>query len=195
VISSGYVEAGDTGRHRARSGDVVLHQPFEYHLDRVELSGSEVLVIPLAYGGVNYALGRIADPDTLVKAVESDPATAERALLGQLVRRSEVALDWPDDLALTLRRNPSLSLRDWAHESSLSVGSVSRGFAQVYGISASSYRLLRRTHRAIRKILETDESFTEIAQNSGFADQAHMSRAVRRATTISPKCLRVRWRR
>jgi AraC-like DNA-binding protein len=193
VLTGGYVEAGDTGRHRAVPGDVVLHAPYEWHLDRVDFVATEVLVVPLTCGGIDFACGRIADPDSLVRIVESDSAAAEPALFEQLKSRNEPPLDWPDDLARALRDDPSLSLRGWAGEHGLSVGSLSRGFVQVYGVSPASYRLLQRTHRAIRAILKTEMPLSAIAQNAGFADQAHMSRAVQRATALSPRVLRARW--
>jgi AraC-like DNA-binding protein len=109
----------------------------------------------------------------------------------QLVPRSETCSDWPDHLARALRVDPSLSLIDWARDHSLAVGSVSRGFGQVYGISPASYRLLQHTHRAIRAILETDAPLSCIAQGCGFADQAHMTRSVHSVTAFSPRALRV----
>ena len=35
VLSGGYEEAGDSGRHRVQAGNVVLHEAFEAHLDRI----------------------------------------------------------------------------------------------------------------------------------------------------------------
>lgn len=192
VLTGGYVEAGDTGRHRAGPGDVVLHWPYENHLNRVELRRTEIIVIPLDFRRIPYACGRIADPDSLMRIVESDPASAQLALLEQLRYRAEAPADWPDDLARALQDDPSLMLSDWAREHGLSVGSVSRKFAQVYGISASSYRLLQRAQRAIRDILATDEPLSTIAQHCRFADQAHMCRTVRRVTALSPSRLRTR---
>jgi AraC-like DNA-binding protein len=192
VLTGGYIEAGDTGRHRARPGDVVLHRSYEYHLDRVELSGTEILVIPLTRENSGQVSGRIPDPDSLVRIGESDPQSAEVALLDQFECRHETEFDWPDELARALRDDPSLNLRGWARANQLSDGSISRGFSQVFGVSARSYRLLQRTHRAIREILATNESFAAIAQNCRFADQAHMSRSVQRVTALSPKQLRVR---
>ena len=45
VLSGGYVEAGDTGRHWMEAGDVLLHQSWESHLDRFDGRGAEVLVL------------------------------------------------------------------------------------------------------------------------------------------------------
>lgn len=190
VLSGSYIEAGDRGRHRAYPGDVLLHWSFEFHLDRVDPGGAEVLVIPVTSERFTHDIGQVADPDELVKVVESAPEQAESILLRRLLPKTANALDWPDVLARALRQDPSLPLRRWASDHGLATGSVSRGFAQVYGVSPASFRLQQRTHRAIRSILASDAQLATIAQNCGFADQAHMARSVRRATGISATCLR-----
>ena len=89
-----------------------------------------------------------------------------------------------------VRENPALNLSEWARGQGLSPGSVSRGFGLAYGVTPASYRLWQRTHCAVRAILGSDAPLTTIAQSCGFADQAHMTRAVRRATALSPGALR-----
>ncbi|MGH7124470.1 MAG: helix-turn-helix transcriptional regulator, partial [Stellaceae bacterium] len=100
--------------------------------------------------------------------------------------------DWPDILAHDLSKDPALSLREWADRHGLSAGSVSRGFGQVYGVTPATYRLLQRTHRAIRAILGSQTPLAALAQNCGFADQAHLARSVHRATGLTPRALRAR---
>jgi len=191
VLSGRYVEAGDTGRHRAGPGDVLLHRSFESHLDRIDRGGAEVLLIPITSDGFTHDIGHVSDPDAIVRIVESAPEQAESALLRRLLPKKVDALDWPDVLARALRQDPSLRLCRWATEHGLATGSVSRGFAQVFGLSPASFRLQQRTHRAIRSILAADGPLATIAQDCGFADQAHMARSVRRATGISASALRV----
>jgi AraC-like DNA-binding protein len=193
VLSGGYSEAGDTGCHRAKPGDVVLHAPYERHLDRVAGNGAEILVVPLSCMSIDHAFGQIADPDSLVRVLESDAPAAERLLFEQLVHRHEPLRDWPEDLARALRDDPSLNLGSWADSHGLSLGSISRGFSQVYDISPRSYRLLQRTHHAIKALLETDAALADIAMTAGFADHAHMSRAIRHVTSLSPSELRAHW--
>jgi AraC-like DNA-binding protein len=53
--------------------------------------------------------------------------------------------DWPDLLAQALMADPQLCLGDWASRRGLHLGSVSRGFRQVFGVAPVAYRLIQRT--------------------------------------------------
>ena len=194
VLTGGYVEAGDTGRHRAEPGDALIHGPYEFHLDHFDRGSTEVLVVPVAADRFPCAAGRIPDLDALVRVLEEDPGAAEEALREQIEPKEVNLPDWPDILAHDLSHDPSLSLGEWADRHGLSAGSVSRGFGQVYGVTPATYRLLQRTHRAIRAILGSETPLAALAQDCGFADQAHMVRSVHRATGLSPRTLRARGR-
>jgi AraC-like DNA-binding protein len=190
VLSGGYVEAGDTGRHRVEAGDVVLHRAFESHLDRFGRPGAEVLVLPLSDDWRGPVLGRIADPDLLARLAERDAGEAEAALVGALRPTDPVAADWPDLLADALSRDPGLCLAAWADSAGLHLGSLSRGFRQLYGVTPAGFRLVQRTHRALDALLNGQAALSQVAQASGFADQAHMSRAVAALTDATPAALR-----
>ena len=194
VLTGGYVEAGDTGRHRAEPGDALIHGPYEFHLDHFDRGSTEVLVVPVEAGRFSCTAGRLPDLDAIVHLLEDDPAAAEEAIREQIEPKPLALPDWPDILAHDLSNDPALSLSEWADRHRLSAGSVSRGFGQVYGVTPAAYRLLQRTHRAIRAILGSEAPLAALAQNCGFADQAHMVRSVRRATGLAPHALRARGR-
>ncbi|HZT04482.1 MAG TPA: AraC family transcriptional regulator [Steroidobacteraceae bacterium] len=194
VLTGGYVEAGDTGRHRAEPGDALIHAPYEFHLDRFERRSTELLVVPVKAGRFSCAAGRVPDLDAIVRILEGDPAAAEDAIGERLEPKPAALPDWPDILAHDLSNDPALSLAEWADNHRLAAGSVSRGFGQVYGVTPAAYRLLQRTHRAIRAILGSEAPLAALAQNCGFADQAHMVRSVRHATGLTPRALRLRER-
>jgi AraC-like DNA-binding protein len=59
---------------------------------------------------------------------------------------------------------------------------ISRGFGRVFGTTAASFRAEARARRAFEQIVRTNAPLVDIAANSGFADQAHMTRAVRALT-------------
>jgi len=63
---------------------------------------------------------------------------------------------------------------------------LSRGFAKVYGTTAATFRAEIRARRALGQIIRTGISLVEIAAAVGFADQAHMTRAVRALTGATP---------
>jgi AraC-like DNA-binding protein len=190
VISGGYVEAGDTGRHWMEPGDVLLHQAWESHLDTIDGRGAEVLMLDLEEEVGPNVVGRIADPEALVQLAERDQRVALAHLLATLVTKPQRQGDWPDLLALALCREPTLCLHAWADAHGLHPGSISRGFRQVFGLTPAAYRLAQRTGHAVRAIRSSGESLSHIAQDCGFADQAHMNRSVRRLAGATPVTLR-----
>jgi AraC-like DNA-binding protein len=192
VLAGGYVEAGDTGRHRLEAGDVLVHQAFESHLDRFDARGADVLILPLEDTAEQVVLGQVADLDTIVRLAELDQATAAQALGEQLVGRQRAHADWPDLLAQALHDDPSLVLSDWADCMGLHLGSISRGFRQVFSVTPAAYRATQRAHRATQALSAGDAPLSAIAADCGFADQAHMTRAVRHLTGLPPLTLRAR---
>jgi AraC-like DNA-binding protein len=190
VLSGGYVEAGDTGRHWMEAGEVLLHQAWESHLDRFDGRGAEVLVLAIDDADAAPVVGRVSDPDAVARLAERDRAEAARLLLSTLTPRASACADWPDLLACALRADPAISLTAWARKRGLHLGSVSRGFRQVFGVPPVGYRLVQRTRRAIDAVRQSAEPLGFIAQDCGFADQAHMSRAIRGLARTTPAALR-----
>jgi AraC-like DNA-binding protein len=190
VLAGGYLEAGDSGRHGMEPGDVLLHEAWESHLDRINARGAEVLMLELGAEAGRRVVGRIADPDALVRLAERDQRAALAYLLENLTARPPGQTDWPDLLARDLRAETGLRLETWAEARGLHPGSISRGFRQVFGVTPAAYRLAQRTGRALRAIRGSPEPLDCIAQNCGFADQAHMNRSVRRLAATTPAALR-----
>jgi AraC-like DNA-binding protein len=190
VLTGGYVEAGDTGRHRMRPGDVLVHRRWEYHLDEIAGSGAQVLILPLptAWQGPTHALA--SDPDAVARLAERDLPAALHLLTSGLTEHAAPPQDWPELLAARLRQDPDAPVASWARELGLHPGSVSRGFRQVFGITPASYRLFQRTHQALGHIAQGDAALVEVAAQCGFSDQAHMSRAIRRLTGLAASQLR-----
>lgn len=187
VLSGCYEEAGDSGRHRVQAGDVVLHEAFEAHLDRVPTSGAVVLNVPVpAQCAFRSGVGKINDPDAIVRLVEmGDSETAAQLLLTTEIRDTEFR-DWPDELAASLAQNASVNLSCWSEAKGISPWHVSRCFAKVFGISPSAFRARARTRQAWRAIRTADTPLSAIAAHCGFADQAHMTRSVKNLTGTCP---------
>ena len=192
VLSGHYSEAGDTGCHRVGPGDVLVHQAFESHIDRFAGERAEVLVVALPGHWRGPLLGRIDDPDRVIRTAEHDVTAAAELLAREMVARPNAASDWPDLLAQELRRDPAMAVGEWALRQGLHPGSVSRGFRQVFGLTPAAFRLVARTHRAIAAMRAGPSSLCDIAGESGFADQAHMSRAIGKLAGMSPARLRCR---
>lgn len=194
VLRGRYAEAGDTGCHRVQAGDVLVHQPYESHIDRFEAAGAEVLVMPLEAEWSGPLVGRVPDADAIVRAAEHESVLAARLLAGSLVARADPPDDWPDQLARALRADPGLVIGTWAEARGLHRGSVSRGFRQVFGVTPARFRAVARTHLAIHALRHLSAPLCDVAGTCGFADQAHLTRAVRALTATSPSRLRAAWR-
>ena len=191
VLSGSYEEAGDTGRHRVGAGDVIFHEAFEAHLDRVPASGAEVLNLPLpAEWVLPGCLGKINDADGIVSLAEENKDEAAAMLLSSVGKQAPQCKDWPDDLAADLIHDASVNLSSWAEETGISAWNLSRGFAKIFGISPSAFRARVRGHQAWRAIRESDRPLAAIAADCGFADQAHMTRDMKKITGQCPSAWR-----
>ncbi len=187
VLSGCYEEAGDSGRHRVHAGNVLFHEAFEAHLDRIPHGGAVVLNVPLPLDyGRRAGVGRVADPDAVVRLVEKrDTASAAILLLSAVVQKPTFQ-DWPDELAAALALKASVSLSDWSEKRGISAWELSRGFAKVFGISPSAFRARARARQAWRAIRVAQIPLSAIAAHFGFADQAHMTRSVKALTGCCP---------
>lgn len=191
VIEGSYEEAGDQGRYRVEAGDVLLHPSFSAHRDRVAATRTFVLDVPLPVDARKWpGLGQLADPDLLIRMAACDVRQAQELLVEQLTTISAPADDPADCLADALSDDPSTAIGAWAEANDYSREWLSRRFRRVYGIDAAVFRLEARSRAAWRLIVGTDEPLAEVAASAGFADQAHMSRAVARLTGRSPGCSR-----
>jgi AraC-like DNA-binding protein len=190
VLAGGYEEAGDGGRWRVGPGDVLIHAGFAAYQDRVSGAGCRLLNLRLAAPPPTDGAFAIADPEAVVRLAERDAREAEAALFAQPRGPRQAQADWPDLLAAKLDRLEPVRLGEWATAMGLSAESVSRGFRRVYGISPRRYRLEARVRRALC-LLGGAPGLATLALDCGFADQAHLTRAVSRLTGRSPG----RWRR
>lgn len=191
VLSGGYEEAGDHGRFQVAAGEVVLHGRFEAHLDRFSASGAVLLNLRLPLDQTLMpGIARIEDPDLIARTAEKDRPLAARLLLATATKLRPAPADWPDELAAALLNNPSLALSRWAEHRGLAVWTVSRGFAQVFGIPPETFRARVRAHRAWKSIQTSGESLSTIAAHLGFSDHSHMTRSVGQLTGMTPRMWR-----
>jgi AraC-like DNA-binding protein len=192
VLSGGYEEAGDHGRFRVAAGDVLFHGPFAAHRDRVANRATTVLDLPLPLDGRAWiGRGSVADPDAVVRLAERDAAGAVATLIASAAPVAACEADLPDLLARALAADPSLSIAGWAARNGYARETVSRAFTRAYGVDAAAYRLEARTREGWRRTVATGAPLAGIAADTGFADQAHMTRAITRLTGRPPAW----WRR
>jgi AraC-like DNA-binding protein len=187
VLSGEYEECGSRGRFRVRAGDVLFHKPFDAHLNRIASRGAAVLNLPLPACALMFAAGRLVDVDAVARTAERDCHAAVNILLRQACAHQPTFCDWPDALAEEILRDPNCRLDRWAQARGIVPETISRGFAQVFGTTAARFRAEARARRALEQIVSTAMPLVEIAMLQGFADHAHMTRAVRALTGATPK--------
>lgn len=189
VLAGGYVEAGDRGRLRVEAGQAVVHGAYESHGNAFSGAGARVLNLPVIGAAAGEPLGHVDDADAIARLAERDVGQAVE-LLRQTFRPSAARLDdWPDLLAAALAADPNLGLTEWAAAMGIAPQSLSRGFRQAYGVSPKRYRLELRALQALRRLPAWPGSMAMLAAEAGFADQAHLTRAIVALTGRTPKRL------
>ena len=192
VLAGGYEEAGNSGRFFARPGDVLFHGMFDGHLNRVGRAGAQILNIPLPGRHLESpAVAALADPDALARLAERDMRDAAQMLVAQAREIPTPAQAWADQLRAAISDNPELRLDEWARTHGLAAETLSRGFRQLYGVTPATFRVEARARAAWRRIVCEKTPLSAIAMACGFADQAHMTRAVRILSGATPNA----WRR
>jgi AraC-like DNA-binding protein len=195
VLAGHFEESGYTGRIRASAGDILIHPALDCHANLMISAG--VKLIRLQWSGAECTGGfyRATDVDALARAAERDVGEAAFLLREALAHASHPTPgrcnEWPDLLARALWQDPSLEIGAWAEANGLARAAVSRGFVAAYGVVPAVFRGELRARAAWLRITREPESLSTIAAETGFADQAHMTRWVRRVTGATPAS----WRR
>jgi AraC-like DNA-binding protein len=195
VLTGSFEESGYVGRLHATAGDVLVHPTLDCHANRMVSAG--VKLIRFYWPDVDGVGGlyRLDEVDSLARTAEKDMVDAALLLQCVLKRRWPDSPgkrnDWPDLLALALTRNASMRIGAWAEANGLTPETVSRGFAQAYGIAPAVFRAELRARDAWLRVTRGSDGLCTIAAETGFADQAHMTRWIHRVTGAPPKA----WRR
>jgi len=195
VLAGSFEESGYSGRIRATAGDVLIHPALDCHANQMVSAG--VKLIRLDWPDISGIGGlyHLDEVDELARTAEKDVIEA-MLLLECTLRRTRLPSpgrknDWPDLLLADLARNASMEIGLWAEVNGLARETVSRGFAAAYGIAPSVLRAELRARTAWLRITRGSDCLCRIAADTGFADQAHMTRWIHRITGAPPAV----WRR
>jgi AraC-like DNA-binding protein len=194
VFDGAYEQAAYAGRLAIGAGDLVVQPSFDCHADRMTSAGVQLLRLPftmeLGLGGVfgdcpvdeirRAARHGIADAIDMVATVISTRTARAR-------RVSHLC----DKLAADIAIDQTLRISRWAEKHGRSREALSRQFTTLYGVSPDRYRVELRARGAWAEIVRGALSLSSIAQQTGYADQAHMTRAIRWLTASTPSA----WRR
>jgi AraC-like DNA-binding protein len=99
-----------------------------------------------------------------------------------------------DDVRAALDVDPALGLDDLAALAGWSPWYLSRTFRRVTGVTVGAYRRTLRVRAALDEMTGGDDGLAALAVRTGFADQAHLTRAMRREIDMPPATAR-RWLR
>jgi AraC-like DNA-binding protein len=186
VLAGSYEEAGECGRWQVEEGDVLLHGAFSAHLDAVRPTGARVLNLPLPPYWRRSMAARVAESDLLARLAERDWRMACEALMENLGQGRAPLADEPDLLADALLREDRCAVEQWSVAHSVSRQTSFRWFRAAYGVAPSRFRVEARAREAWRLLMDSPAPLGEVAAETGFADQAHMSRDVKALTGRSP---------
>lgn len=195
VLAGCLEESGYNGRIRATAGDVLIHPALDCHGNQLVSAGAKLIRLPWfdesGVGGVYH----LADVEELARTAEKDVLEAKEVLKCALEHKCGRSYgernDWPDLLLAELKRNDSTEIGVWAEANGLARETISRGFAAAYGVVPSALRAELRACSAWLRIVRTSKCLSSIAADTGFSDQAHMTRWVCRITGTTPAV----WRR
>jgi AraC-like DNA-binding protein len=191
VLSGAYEQFGYAGRLRVQAGDVLLQPNMDCHADHMLSPGVELLRIPWSWTDGFGGIVRGGDVEAIRRAAAADTFEAASLLEALLVQgAAEPSIDdWEDALALRLREW-KVKIGDIADEFGMARETLSRGFARTYGASPAAFRSELRMREAWLNICATRRRLCDIAAETGFADQPHMTRAIREFTGSTPASLR-----
>lgn len=183
------------------------------HEDRFGSEGALTLQVILAPEDERLALGRgtrarswgwvhagaIARPLLDVFRAVRAGAEHDSEPLDALIQESLAAL--PDPLGEGVAPDRLEAARRLLEAESLPVAVLARGvgvhpvhlarlFRRHFGTTPAGLRRRERARRAARLVLGGDRSLCESALEAGYADQAHMTRELKRATGMTPAELR-----
>ncbi len=186
VLAGSFEESGYAGRIRATAGDVLIHSALDCHANQRVCAG--VRLIRLDWCDTKGAGGvyHLPEVDGLAITAEKDVGDAvlllEEALSKGCATSAGTKNDWPDMLAAALARNASMPIGRWAQANDLTRETESRGFVAAYGITPEVFRAELRTRAAWLRVTRGSDCLCRIAAETGFADQAHMTRWIHRIT-------------
>ncbi|HXW54246.1 MAG TPA: helix-turn-helix domain-containing protein [Candidatus Cybelea sp.] len=195
VLAGTLEESGYSGRIRAEAGDVLIHAALDCHANRMVSAGVKLIRLHWADTSGVGGLYHLDEVDEVARAAEKDVTEAslllEHALQKKRLPSPGQRNDWPDSLLADLTTNTSMEIGEWAEMNGLARETVTRGFEAAYGIAPSVLRAEMRARSAWLRITRGSDSLCRIAADTGFADQAHMTRWIHRITGTPPAV----WRR
>ena len=186
VVAGAYREHSIDGAFLCRPGHVVFHPAMHAHANEAQDVGAEIVNVALPAAALGFDGYRIAFLAEIERALAAnDRASALIALLQAAAPDPAplVNTDWTSRLAFRLK-NGGGALGDLV-EVKLSRSHVSRAFHARRGMTTRAFRRECRLRRAMLLLSEGARPL-EAAMGAGYADQAHLTRELKRETGMTP---------
>jgi AraC-like DNA-binding protein len=189
LLDGAYEQFAYAGRLRLRPGDVLIQPTLDCHADRMLSPGLTLLRLPWRAEASLGGVFRGRNVDEIRRLAGTDVEAAAALLADDLTGAAPlppVADGWADQLAIDLALTPRLGIEGWAASHTLTREHVSRAFRASFGVPPAQFRAELNARTAWLKVVRTPEPLSAIAASLGYADQAHMTRAVKALTGAAP---------
>jgi len=194
IIEGAYEQTAYAGRLRVAAGDVLVQPTLDCHANRMLSRGVRLLRLPwprdCGLGGVF----RIVGIDEILRTGRIDVVAASAMLIIAVRRAAPLAplVDCVGDLlAADLAADPELHIGHWAERTGIAREHATRSFTRTFAVSPARFGAELKARAAWLRAVESRERLCDVAACTGFCDQAHMTREVKRLTGDTP----ANWRR
>ena len=193
VLGGRYEQAGYSGRWTLSEGDVLIQPTLDCHADRMLSRGLWLQRLPWRLEEGLGGAYRVQGLDTIVRAARESPAEAG-ALLAAALPGGEALRPQQDRagdlLAAAIAADTNRRIGELAEALGLVRETATRSFGRSFDVSPARFAAELRTRAAWLRITGSRSPLGQVAADSGFADQAHMTRAIRAFAAQTPGRLR-----
>jgi AraC family transcriptional regulator len=218
LLEGSYVEAASDFSIRYEPYTLVFHAARTEHWDAIDTGGCRMFFVELlapwddvlatlprpahlfeVHGGAaSWLVLRVHNE--FLAGPDASPLTVESLLFELCSHLTEAAADTAREPAWLARCAEYLQetfatrveLRTVAHELGVDPSHLCRTFRRFRKTTIGDYVLGLRVQYVCRRLVETSDSLSRIAEHAGFTDQSHMTRLFKRVTGVPPGTYRRR---
>ena len=164
---------------------LTIHPQWHQHADDFGDNGALVLNFP-ALSADSFRSFKVVDARSLLSLARRCPFEAACAAAEEADTVDPIApADWLVRLTAMLTANDDVDIAQIAARCGVSAEHAARACKRWFGLSPGALRRERRLHHAI-SLLKAGASPAEVAAATGFSDQPHLTRLLKRATGLTP---------
>ncbi|HEV8692990.1 MAG TPA: helix-turn-helix transcriptional regulator [Lysobacter sp.] len=190
VLDGSHLEASVDGIFDCEPGTLILHPRFHAHGNRFGNLGARVvnIALPDDLAADSLRALRVHHLGDASELVERNPQALSSLIAAAQLLPSSPLPDWQPILLEQLRTTDA-PIGDLCRHLGVSAAHASRALLRSHGMSPQLLRRELRWRRALA-LLHGNDSLADVAMQSGFADQSHLTRIARLHTGLPPAALR-----